>query len=301
LAGAGLLVVPNDIEVLAGQGVAMEVLRDEDGIPLPDDQQPDAEGEFHPFVEALVENMTVPIANRDSAAALVPLVVKCHPDAIEKIRHLKFESTLDPMAKDLREEAIRRIALGMDSPPEVLLGMGSANHWSAWQVSEEEITLVVAPLAATVCHALTVGFLHPALESIGVEDIAKYQIWFDTTRLQLRPDRSTDASALFDKGELSREALIRENGFDEDDVPSDQEREDRFLRQLILARPDLFEKLAGRIGITLDDAESVAPVETVEPEPVPVETIVPDEEEQTDERTPPDRDTTPPPAGDDAP
>jgi hypothetical protein len=35
----------------------------------------------------------------------------------------------------------------------------------------------------------------------------------------VRPNRGTDAQALYDKGELSGESLRRENGFDENDAP----------------------------------------------------------------------------------
>lgn len=301
LAGAGILIVPNDIEVLSGQGV-VELERDEDGVPIPGQDLED--GEFHPFVEALVESMTVPISNRDSAAALVPLVVKCHPDSIDKIKRLTFENLLDPMAKDLREEAIRRIALGMDSPPEVLLGMGSANHWSAWQVGEEEITLVVAPLAATVCHALTVHWLIPALEQLGVEGAGDYQIWFDTTRLQLRPDKSGDAKELYDRGALSLEALLRENGFDADDLPSPEEQERNLLIGLLKGAPsgEMARLLLPLLGVEIPPEALAQAVEIGQatggtPAPTneaPVDDTAAPADTPAGERTPPERDTTPP-------
>jgi hypothetical protein len=37
----------------------------------------------------------------------------------------------------LRREAVERLAIGLDMPPEVLLGLGDSNHWSAWQVDEQ--------------------------------------------------------------------------------------------------------------------------------------------------------------------
>jgi hypothetical protein len=273
LAGAGLLLVPQSISVLSGQF---------NGDP----------GAMDPFVAALLESMTVPIQDRNSASALVPLVAKVPDEAVDKIKHVKFESSLDPQAQALREEAIKRVALGMDSPPEVLLGMGSANHWSAWQVSEEEAKLVIAPMAATVCHALTVGWLHPALEQLGIDGWEDYQVWFDLSALELRPDKSGDAQALFDKGELSADAMLRESGFNQSDKPDDAERERALLVRLLLANPALATALLPAIGIELD--LPVAPAE---------DASVPSAEEPVgdagpDAIGPPETQDAPPPAAD---
>lgn len=113
LAGNGLLVVPSEIEVLKGQAAK--------GTNVDD------------FVQALLEMMLTPIQDQASASAVVPLVAKVPADMIDKIQHIKFSSALDPAAKEMRDEAIRRIALGMDSDPSVLMGMGAEgsapNHW----------------------------------------------------------------------------------------------------------------------------------------------------------------------------
>lgn len=113
LAGAGLLVVPDTITPL-GAGV-------EDG--------QDTEGDDDPFVSALIEAMTTPIRDRDSAAAVVPLVARVPQDAVDAVRHIRFETQFDENARELRDEAIRRLALGIDAPPEVLTGVADVNHW----------------------------------------------------------------------------------------------------------------------------------------------------------------------------
>ncbi|GGG04126.1 hypothetical protein GCM10007304_17820 [Rhodococcoides trifolii] len=238
LAGAGMLLVPQEIEALAGQGAS--------GF--------DDEDDIDPFVRDLMVSMVTPVKDRDSASALVPFVAKLPAELIDKIKHITFTTPLDPQAKDLRSEEIRRIALGMDAPPEVLLGMGSggANHWSAWQISEDEVTLSISPVAATICHALTVGWYQPALEQLGVPDWDKYQIWFDTSPLALRPDRSKDAQSLFDKDELSAEALLRESGFDDDDVPDDTERTRRLMIRLLDANPNFAYALLPAIVPNID-------------------------------------------------
>ncbi len=224
LAGAGLLLVPNEIVTMSGQG----------------DPERDDEDDIDPFVADLMDMMMTALSEPDSAAALVPLIAKVPAEFVDKIKHITFSTPLDPQAKDLRSEEIRRIALGMDSPPEVLLGMSAgANHWSAWQISEDEVTLTVLPTAATIAHALTVGWYQPALEQLGVPDAHLYQIWVDASTLELRPDRSKDAQSLFDKKELSAESLLRENGFGAGDMPDEKERATRELWALVAAQPQL--------------------------------------------------------------
>ncbi|SNS58878.1 hypothetical protein [Rhodococcoides kyotonense] len=225
LAGAGMLLLPKEIEIAAGQGDPERGDEDDD--------------EIDPFVADLMDMMMTALSDPDSAAALVPLIAKVPAEYVDKIKHLTFATPLDPQASNLRAEEIRRIALGMDSPPEVLLGMGSSNHWSAWAVGEDEVTLAVIPTAATIAHALTIGWYQPALQQLGVPDWDRHQIWIDASALKLRPDRSKDAQALYEKKELSAKSMRAENGFDEDDAPEDEERINRELWALVSAQPQL--------------------------------------------------------------
>ena len=205
LAGAGLLVLGNSVEVVSAST---------------DDGEGEGDGdEVSNFVDALIETMTTPIHDRDSAAAVVPLTIKVPDEVVDKIQHLDFSTPFDERARDLRDEAIRRLALGLDAPPETLLGMGSANHWSAWQIEESTVKVHIEPVLALICDALTTEYLWPVLEEAGVENARDYIVWFDTTDLTLRPNRSGEAQALYDRGELSGEALRRESGFSEDDAP----------------------------------------------------------------------------------
>lgn len=283
LAGAGLLLVPNDIEVLAGQASSPK--------------EGDPEGDLDAFVHALLEAMTTPLQNRDSAAAVVPLVAKVSPDSVDKFKHLSFASTLDPMAKDMREEAIRRIGLGMDSDPQVLLGQGGANHWSAWLVTEDEVKLVISPTVATVCHAFTTGWLRPVLELVDGVNPRDYLVWFSTDNLALRPDKSQDARALYDAGLLSDEATLRENGFNPDeDMASDDERNRRLLIQLMLADPSFAQAVLDYLGIAIELPDPPAPV-VAPPPPEEPDT----EDDGSSPNDIPDTDTQPEPETPDTP
>ncbi|TWS24430.1 hypothetical protein FK268_12640 [Tsukamurella sputi] len=241
LAGAGVVLVPEDAQVVGGGAVTI----DEDGSAV---ISPGAGG----LAEEIVEAALTAIKDRDSVAAVAPVVATTTKD-MGKLEHITFSTPLDERMGELREEAIRRLALGMDSPPEVLLGQGDTNHWSAWQVSEEEIRLVVAPLLATVAHALTVGWLQPSIQQLsrrlGGLDPADFVVWFDTTPLELRPDRSADAKELHALGVLSDEALRRECGFTEDDKPDDDARVAALAKELLALRPDLVNELFELMGL----------------------------------------------------
>lgn len=279
LAGAGLLLVPDTIEVMGGQS----------STPAEGDE----DAEMDDFVRALVESMTVPLTKRDSAASIVPLVAKVPPDAIDKIQHITFASPFDAMAKDMREEAIRRVALGMDSDPSVLLGLGGGNHWSAWLVSEDEVSLVISPIAATLCHAFTVGVLRPLLSQVAPDvDPNEYLVWFDASELELRPDKSADARTLHDADLLSDAAAMIANGFDpKSDAPSEDERTRRLLVRLLLAKPDLASAILPALGIDLDIPEPVV----VAPPAAPADQEQ-DPAEEDDKRELPDTEGDPPPS-----
>lgn len=276
LAGNGVLLVPQEIEVLPGQGGDGDVEDDPNSSP---------------FVEALVEAMTIPIQDPDSAAAVVPLIAKVPAEVVDKIKHVTFASPLDSKVKDMEDGAIRRVALGMDSPPETLLGMSTANHWTGWLISSEEVTLVLSPTVATICHALTVGWLQPMLEAAGAVDAADYFVWFDASELELRPDKSTDSRDLHEKGALSEAAMLRENGFSETDAPEPAERERTLLTKLLLAAPNLAPHLLPHLGIDVDLPEADATTEQAAPGGVP-----PGADQGGGQQEPPQRPTAEPDA-----
>lgn len=210
LAGAGVLVVPQS---------ASDAMRRSQGLPTGGVGSDD---EADPFTDALIDAMLTPISDRGNASALVPLVITVPDESAGKFEHITFAQPLDNEARSLREEAIRRLALGQDAPPELLLGVGGMNHWGAWLVREDVVTTHIEPPLALICDALTTQFLHPLLIAEGYtpEEAAEYVIWYDVSHMIVRPNRGSDAMALFDKGALSAEALRTATGFDEGDAPT---------------------------------------------------------------------------------
>lgn len=223
LAGAGLLLMGESFSLLAGQS------------PDPDDT-PEAD----PVLDALMDAMLTAIRDRDSASAVMPIILTGPDDAIDKVQHLTFSTPFDSATKELRDEAIRRLALGLEAPPEVLLGMGSTTHWNAWIVQDENVKTHIDPALGLICDALTHDYLWPVLEEAGVRDFDSYAIWWDTTPLTLRPDRSREAIELYDRGEITGFALRRETGFTDDDAPEeDRDVAVETALRLVTAAPSL--------------------------------------------------------------
>ena len=280
LAGAGVLAVSEQVDVLSPQ-------LDDDGNEMD-------------FVDTLVEHMTIPIRDPESAAAVVPLAVKLPGEKVaDMIKHISFSTPLDEKLPVMMDTAIRRIGLGMDSPPETLLGMSSANHWTGWLISSEEVTLVLSPTVATICHALTAGWLHPMLEASGVEDFGDYMVWFDASELELRPDKSVDSRELHEKGLIGDNAVLRENGFSDKDKPTDEEKKTNLLTKLLIGAPSLAPLLLPQLGIEVDQSvlnKTAEISEAVDGKKADETTTDGDAsgEAQTGDRTPPEQPTEQP-------
>jgi hypothetical protein len=182
--------------------------------------------------------MTTPLIDRGSAAAVVPLVVKVPGELVDKMKHLTFDTPFDDRVQALLDQAIKRLALGLDIPPEILTGTSAMNHWGAWQVAEEAITLHIEPLSETVVHALTIGFLNAALTAEGY-DPAESMIWYDTADLRTKPDKTASAIEAYDRNELSADALLREMGFSPEDAPTPEAKREAVLLSVVRGAPTL--------------------------------------------------------------
>ena len=240
LAGAGILTIPSEAVFPPGQGPQSaneDVLPQNQNVTAPEDS----------FVDTLVDSMTVPIGDRSSAAAVVPLVIRIPGEFVDKVRHLTFATPFDDRVLALMESAVKRLALGLDIPPEILTGTSGMNHWGAWQVEEQAITLHIEPLSEVITHALTIGFLRPVLESEGF-DPDEAMVWYDTSDLTARPDKTRQAIEAYDRIELSAAAMLREVGLSVDDMPSEEEKRERILLSVARGAPTLAPPLLVELG-----------------------------------------------------
>lgn len=224
LASGGILLIPSEVTFGSAPTEQTETTGEgEEAVTETKEGQTSADE----IVAKLIEIASTAIANRDSAAALVPIVMQIAGEHIANVKHLTFWSKLDSQSIALRKEAIRRLALGMDMPPEVLEGTADMNHWSSWQMEEEAIKAHTEPLLAVIISALTIGWLRPYLETVGgmtAEDAKLYSFGADTTGMRLSPNRSKEAIELYLMGILSLDATLRENGFKVTDKMGDAEK-----------------------------------------------------------------------------
>lgn len=179
------------------------------------------------FLIELMETIMEAIADPDSPAAQTPILLQAPGEFLDKIKHITFWTPFDDAVKENMEGAIRRLALGMDMPPEVLTGSGELNHWNAWQIEEASIKAHTEPLLQIITSSLNESYLWPLLVDGGMEmDAARqYTIYADTSKVRLRPNRSREAQELYEKGELNSKTMLIENGFDpETDAMTADER-----------------------------------------------------------------------------
>lgn len=252
LAGAGILFVPSELEFPRG----------------PDDQ-----GGAQGLMKLLERAMSAALQDQSNASALVPIMAQVAGEFVDKIKWQTFETPFQGETLELRKEGIRRLALALDLPPEVLLGQGDSNHWSAWQIEESTIKIQIEPLLARIADALTSAYLRPALGIINI-DPEKYTFWYDTSALAIRPDRQADALALWNDGLLDDTAVRKAGNWSEDDALTAKNRERKFAMQLVLASPGLIAApdVQAAIGIEWDVSGAMGGGEApAEGEPPPAE------------------------------
>lgn len=244
LAGAGILILPLEVTFPPPP-------------PVEGKEQTLSGNDAVDFMKTLGHHMLTPINDPSNPAALVPIVLMCPGEAIEKIQHLTFWTALDEKAMEMRRDAIQRFAVGMDLPPEQVLGMasnrgtggGSSNgvsHWGAWQIEEATIKMFIEPMLDLVCNALTISYIRKLRTTTVV-------VRSDTAALKLRPDRSKEARELNAAGKLSDRKMLEENGFDPGDAMDDVEYRKWLLTKLASgsATPDMVNVALKLLGIDL--------------------------------------------------
>lgn len=219
LAGAGLMVIPDEID-LPNADMEMEGT------------------EVDKFVALLTEVMGLAIKNRESASALIPIMLRGPAEYIDKIQHFDFHTAFSDQVPTLRDGAIRRLALGMDVPPDILLGSSQSNSWSSWQTDESTLRVHLIPMLQLICSSLTVGWLRPMLDELPLSDKQKEQIpnivvHFDVSKLKIHQDISGDAEALYDRMEIGADALRMATGYGEDSAPTNDELAKQILLGLV--------------------------------------------------------------------
>lgn len=220
-ARAGLLLVPEEIDFPAA----------EPGM----DEDPNID----PFQFDLNKVLMAAIGDPASAAALAPIVVRAAAEYLspEVFRWLEISDAKDRYPEEnLRTECIRRIALGLDFPPEELLGKADASHWTSWEI-DEDAWKHAEPIAWAFADSLAQAYLRPTARKEGIEGWERLCIGVDETAAVVKPDRGDTANKLSESNAISWEAQRDANDFDDDTAPSDEEMQLRIA--LHMNKPEL--------------------------------------------------------------
>lgn len=235
LAGAGMYFIPS--EMSTGEETSSTTVADD---------------VFNKMAEAARASRS----GRNTAAGVVPIFMEVPGQFLKDMadKPVKFESELSDKLASLKESAVRRLANGLSMPPEVLLGMGDATHWSAWHIEESFVTIQIKPLMTRICEGLTTAYLRPLLKAMG-KDPKRYQLSFDTAPLTVRPNRLQDTLNLYEKDIVGKEAVLVAGDYNPStDLISEEEENQAFVRKVVLRDPTLFQipGVQEYLGIKID-------------------------------------------------
>lgn len=202
------------------------------------------------------------LSNPGQASSQVPIILEAPGEQIANFSHQTFSTELSQEVLELRTAAIRRLALTLDMPSELVLGMGESNHWSAWQIEESAYKIHVAPLLDRIADGITTAYFHPALRAAGIQNPEDFVLAFDVSDIISRPNQFEQLNSLFDKALISEDYLLNELGIPDEAKPAPEDEQQRLAISLITQAPSLAETVPGLLelaGIDLQ-AQAATPV-----------------------------------------
>lgn len=192
--------------------------------PAPAEAGGDENPENDPYISDFTTHIEAQIENAGTASAGAPYINWASYEYLDRIRHLSLhDPQTDYMERQLRSEAVERLARGFDFPPEVLIGLGSTNHWAARQILDDMWISHGAPVAQQFCEDLNDAYLRPTLREERYAGWENVVIAFDESDVVVQPDRSSDADAAMDRGAISYEGYRTLKNIPDDMAPSVEE------------------------------------------------------------------------------
>lgn len=267
LVGSGVWIIPKELDFAQG---------DEDP------QGPEG------LMDLLRRAAEASLSNPGQASSQVPIILEAPGEQIANFSHQSFTTELSQEVLELRTAAIRRLALTLDMPAELVLGLGESNHWSAWQIEEAAYKIHVAPLLDRIADGITTSYFHPALRAAGIQDAERYVLAFDVSDIISRPNQFEQLNALFDKALISEDYLLNELGIPDEAKPTGEDEQKRLALSLITQAPSLIETVPGLLALAGIEAE-ITPADNGGP----VQTTPELPAAPAEENSPPTQDNTP--------
>lgn len=178
------------------------------------------------FMNDWIEHSENAVENPGSAEARVPFGLMGPHEYIDRVRWIPtHDAQTDYMERELRKEAVHRLALGMDFPPEFLLGMTDSNHWTARQVVFDMWRSYGSPVAERFADDISDSYLRPALQEEGYDGWEDVIVTFDDSQVVIAPDRTEDADKALDRAAIGFSAYRELKGIPESMAPTEEEQE----------------------------------------------------------------------------
>lgn len=247
---AGALYLPDGLSVAASPDP--DYPYDEDGEY---NQQYNPEEAADDFEDQLIDAMTTPIKDEDSASAVVPLIIRGPAELGDKIKQFKFERSFDPSLAQRADRVLERIMQGLDVPKDVVTGLANVKYSNALQIDEALYKAHIEPLMLLIVDALTVMYLRPYLVANGYtpEEVKKVCIWYDPSLVATRNDRAADADSGFEKMAVSYDTWRRAHGFSQADAPTPTEMALRLAMEKGMITPEFTEAILGAVAPEIID------------------------------------------------
>ena len=265
---AGALYLPDGLAVSSAMPVGDMPYGDETDVD-PALLAQEAEDDFE---DQLIDAMTTPIKDEDSASAVVPLIIRGPAELGDRIKQFKFERSFDPALAARSDRVLERILQGLDVPKDVITGLANVKYSNALQIDETLYKTHIEPLMLLIADALTVVYLRPYLIANGYNpaDVDKVVIWYDPSAIATRNDRAADADSGFDKGAVSFDTWRRAHGFSDADAPTADETVLRTILNKGMITPELTEAVLNALAPSImDKAREVQQASS--PAPVPAD------------------------------
>jgi len=269
---AGALYLPDGLSVAAGPDP--DYPYDEDGNY---NEEYTAEEAADDFEDQLIDAMTTPIKDEDSASAVVPLIIRGPAELGDRIKQFKFERSFDPALAQRADRVLERIMQGLDVPKDVVTGLANVKYSNALQIDEALYKAHIEPLMLLIADALTVMYLRPYLVANGYspEEVENVCIWYDPSQVATRNDRAADADVGFDKMAISYDTWRRAHGFSAADAPTPDELALRLVMQKGMITPEMTEGMLAAVAPeVLDKVRQNAAAQSVAPVPQEIEDLL---------------------------
>ncbi len=251
---AGALYLPDGLSVAAQGDVD---IYDDDSELDPALVSAEAEDDFE---EQLIDAMTTPIRDEESASAVVPLIIRGPAELGDRIKQFKFERSFDPALAQRADRVLERILQGLDVPKDIVTGLANVKYSNALQIDETLYKTHIEPLMLLIVDALTVVYLRPYLLASGFtkDEVDRIVVWYDPSAVSTRNDRAADADSGYDRYAVSLDTWRRAHGFSDADAPTANELAIRMLVEKGGITPELTEAMLAALAPGVMDAVRAA-------------------------------------------